>query len=81
MAQKIEENLYNLYNLYKNKSSSYYNFLQEFYKCHNNASDLVIKIIFDAYTPEEISKFKDEDFLSEGQKREKEKKKKIELKK
>ena len=76
LAQKIEENLYNLY---KTKSSSYYNFLQEF--CQKNASDLVIKIIFGVYTPEEISKFKDEDFLSEEQKREKEEKKKIELKK
>ena len=78
LAQKIEENLYKLY---KNKSSSYYNFLQDFYKCQKNASDLVIKIIFGAYTPEEISKFKDDDFLSEEQKREKEEKKKIEFKK
>ena len=78
LAHQIEENLFNLY---KNKSSSYYNFLQDFHKCQKNEFDLVIKVIFGAYTPEEISKFKDDDFLSEEQKREKEEKKKIELKK
>jgi hypothetical protein len=78
LAHQIEENLFNLY---KNKSSSYYNFLQDFHKCQKNEFDLVIKVIFGAYTPEEISKFKDDDFLSEEQKREKEEKKKIEIKK
>ena len=67
LAHQIEENLYNLY---KNKSSSYYNFLQEFNKCQKNAFDLVIKVIFGEHTPEQISKFKDDDFLSEEQKKE-----------
>jgi hypothetical protein len=78
LARQIEENLYKLY---KNKSSSYYYFLQEFYKCQKNAFELIIKIIFGEYTPEEISKFKDDDFLSEEQKKEKEIKKKIEFNK
>ena len=76
LAHQIEENLNNLY---KNKSTSYYNFLQEFYKCQKNAFDLVIKVIFGEYTPEQISKFKDDDILSEEQKKEKEEKKNIEF--
>jgi len=78
LAHQIEEKLYNLY---KNKSSSYYNFLQDFLKCQKNSFDLVIKVIFGEYTPEEVSKFKDDDFLSEEQRKEKEEKKKIEFNK
>lgn len=78
LAHKIEENLYKLY---KNRSSSYDNFLLEFSQCRRKSFDLIIKIIFGEYTPEEISNFKDEDFLSEEERKEKEEKKKIEINK
>ena len=75
LSEKIEENLYNLY---QNKESSYYNFLQDF---HKSSFDLIIRIILGEFTPEQISKFTEDDFLSEEQKKEKEKKKKNEYNK
>lgn len=77
-SKKIEENLYSLY---KSNSSSYFNFLQEFNKIKTSSKDLLTKIILGFYTPEEISNFKGNDFLSEEKRKERELKKKEELEK
>lgn len=77
-SEKIEKYLFDLY---KNNSSSYFTFLQDFNKCKNDSQDLLIKIILGEYKPEQISKFKEDDFLSEEQKKLKEEKKKSEINK
>ena len=69
-SQRIEKNLFYLY---KSNSSLYRNFLQELTKMKKNSKDLLSKIIIGIYTPEQISNFKVNDFLTE------EKKKEIEL--
>ena len=78
LSEKIVDNLYILY---CNKPSSFYNYLQEFNKCKKNSIDLIIKIILEEYSPEEISQFKENDFLSDEQKKENEEKKKNEINK
>ena len=70
-----------LFELYKNKPSSYYTFIQEFNKCKTSSIDIIIKVILGEYNPEQVSKFKEDDFLSEEQKKEKEEKKKTEINK
>ena len=68
-SEQIEKNLFLLY---KSNSSLYKNFLLEFNKIKKNSQDLLFKIIFGHYTPEQISNFKGDDFLSEEKKKEKE---------
>ena len=62
----------NLFLLYKSNPSSYKNFLQEFNKIKRHSQDLLFQIISGKYTPEQISNFKTDDFLSEEKKKEKE---------
>ena len=78
LSENIEKYLFEEY---KNKPSSYYNFIQEFNKCKTTSIDLIIKIIFGEYTPNQVSQFKGDDFLSEEKKKEKEEKKKSEINK
>ena len=78
LSEEIEKNLFGLYG---NNINSYFYFLQEFNKCKTDSQDLIIKIIFGEYTPQEISRFRDEDFLSEEQKIQKEKEKNNEINK
>lgn len=68
-SEQIEKNLFLLY---KSNSSLYKNFLLEFNKIKKNSQDLLFKIIIGHYTPEQISNFKGDDFLSEEKKKEKE---------
>ena len=81
LKQLSEKIVDNLYKLYSKKPSSFYNYLQDFNKCKKNAIDLIIKIILEEYSPEEISQFTEYDFLSDEQKKEKEEKKKKEISK
>ena len=68
-SQQIENNLFLLY---KSNPSLYKNYLQEFNKIKKHSQDLLFKIILGNYTPEQISNFKGDDFLSEEKKKEKE---------
>ena len=81
LKQLTEKIVDNLYKLYFNKPSSIFNYLTDFNKCKKNSISLLIKIILEEYTPEEISRFTEYDFLSDKQKKEKEEKKKIEINK
>ena len=79
---KINLNILEKYkNCKNNKPSSFSNYLQEFNKCKKNSIDLIIIIILEEYSPEEISQFKENDFLSDEQKKENEEKKKNEINK
>ena len=62
----------NLFLLFKSNPSSYKNFLQEFNQIKRHSQDLLFQIISGKYTPEQISNFKTDDFLSEEKKKEKE---------
>ena len=71
-SKQIENNLFFLY---KSNPSSYRNFLQEFNRIRKDTKDLLFKIISGSYSPEQISNFKGDDFLSEEKKKEKQKQK------
>ena len=81
IEQLSEQIVDNLNKLYKNKQSSYFSFLQEFKECKKSSMELIIKIILGEFSPEQISHFKENDFLSDAQKKEKELKKKNEINK
>lgn len=79
IANDIENNLFN--NSNQKLISAYYDFLQEFASLKNDAVDILYKIILGLITPEQVSKFKGEDFLSEEKKKQKEEIKKKEFQK
>ena len=78
LSEKIEDNLYKLYS---NNQSAYLNFLRDFNQCKQNSTDLLIKIIFGEFTPEEVSRFTEYDFMSDERKKEQQLKKNNELNK
>ena len=75
-SEQIEKNIFSFY---KSNSSLYNNYLLEFNKIKRYSQDLLLNIIFGHYTPEQISNFKGDDFLSEEKKKEKEIQKKAQI--
>ena len=67
-ANLIESNLFK--NCEEKTGSAYYSFLQEFALLIKNSKNLLFRIILGELTPEEISKFKVDDFLPEEKRKE-----------
>ena len=80
LANSIENNLFNNCGQ-KTQGSYFFTFLQEFALLIKNSKNILFRVILGDLTAEEISKFKEEDFLPEEKRREKEELKKKEIKK
>ena len=80
LANSIENNLFNNCDQ-KTQGSYFFTFLQEFALLIKNSKNILFRVVLGDLSAEEISKFKDEDFLPEEKKREKEELKKKEIKK
>ena len=78
LSEQIEKNLYNKYS---NTPSSYFNYILIFNQCKFDSIELLIKIVFGEFTPEEIIQFTESDFLSNKQKIKVDEKKKEEINK
>ena len=79
ISKSIEDNLFD--NCDKKVNSTYYAFLQEFALLIKNSQQLLFRVIIGDLTPEEISKFKGDDFLPEEKRKEKEELKQKEIQK